>query len=98
MNVSQNSGELRKIASEIANIATTFSQATEALNTIIEKSIGESAGAGVQWYGPNAVAFLDNYKEKCPDEFTTAYNNIMSMSNNVESQAESWEKFESQGI
>ena len=98
MRVSQDSGQLREIVEEIRALAAQFKSYTDDITTVLEKQVGESEGAGVSWYGPNAVAFLDNYKQKCPNEFTIAYNNIVSLSNNLEEQANAWETFEQTGV
>ena len=98
MGVSQDSGQLREIVEEIRTLAAQFKSYTDSMTETLEKQIGESEGAGVSWYGPNAVAFLENYKQKCPAEFTTAYDNIVSLPNNLEEQANAWETFEQTGV
>ena len=97
MSVSQDSARLKKLAEAIEGYAATFKASTDTLNEIINKSFKESDGPGVQWYGPNALKTLEEYNDKCPAEFETAYDNIMSMAENLKSQAESWEAFENRG-
>lgn len=98
MGVSQDSGQLKEIASEIQNYANTFKEYTDGITEMMEKQLGETEGAGVSWYGPNAVAFLENYKQKCPNEFAMAYSNIVSLATNLEEQASAWEAFENTGV
>lgn len=98
MGVSQDSGRLREIATEIEDMANTFKGHTDFITDQLKESIGAEENEQTCWYGPNAAAFLENYDKKCPAEFELAYNNIISMAGNLESQAESWEKFEQTGV
>ena len=102
--VSQDSGKLREIAAEIKEYAEQFlgytggPGADDGITAVLNKQFGESEGPGVSWYGPNAVTFLSDYNAKCPDEFLAAYNNIISLANNLEEQAAAWETFENTGV
>ena len=96
MNVEQDSGALRNIAAEINGYATEIRNCTELINAAMKNRINASQGDSYFWYGPKAGEFVTDYKNKYPEKFDNAYNNIVSMANNLESQAETWERFESQ--
>ena len=58
----------------------------------MQNEIGSDAGhtAG---YGPQAEEFITSFNAK-EEDFTNAYNNMMSIANNLREQANSWDRFE----
>jgi hypothetical protein len=91
--VSQDSEALRKDADDILTFADNFKAQYEELFSEMEANLKADADESVAWWGPQAGAFLENFKAK-KDEFNKAYSNITSMSDNLTSQADAWDAFE----
>ena len=92
--VSQDSAELKLIAEEIRTVAKDFlTKKSEFFNEVYNE-VGEEENKQT-WYGPNASRFLTEF-DKTKDEFQKAYDNIVSLATNLDSQADSWERFESE--
>lgn len=96
LDVQQDSGQLRSIASEIEMWAKQLQQNTKLIEDAMNNRLGAEPSGAYFWHGPNAQKFLDDFNNKYPEKFKNAYDNIVSMATNLESQAERWESFESQ--
>lgn len=92
--VSQNSDELRAIATEIETSAGNFEAKYVDLFDSIARAITEAETPTAAWWGPNAVTFYGEISKKI-DEFRTAKQNITSMATNLREQADAWDAFES---
>ena len=88
----QDSGEMKNIAEEIRSNAAAFDRTRAQIFNALDYNIGEAESHNA-WYGPQAEAFYQNFKAK-EKEFVSAYNNIISIANNLESQAQGWDRFE----
>ena len=96
LNVEQDSAALRSIAEEIRGYAQAIQQDTNLINNAMNNRLGADQNDNYFWYGPNANAFLTDYNSKYPTKFDNAYSNIISLAENLESQAQQWETFEAQ--
>lgn len=91
--VSQDSGELKRIASEIEDAGDKFLREKNELYDEIKSRLTEEESGSSAWWGPLA----GNFKEKVlakEGDFDKAYKNITSMAHNLEEQANAWESFE----
>ena len=61
--------------------------------TSMKQVIGEEEDANKGWWGPKAAQFIENVEQKRP-EFTTAFNTINAMAQNLEDQVTAWDNFE----
>ena len=93
--VKQDSEALVRIADEIRELASNFLTEKENFFDDVHGQIGEDE-SHTTWYGPNAQNYISEF-DKTGDEFQKAYDNIMSMASNLESQANSWNAFENGG-
>ena len=96
LDVQQDSGQLRQIASEINNYAKQIQNSTKMIESAMNNRLGAAESESFFWYGPNAETFLKDFNDKYPEKFENAFKNITSMATNLESQAERWEAFDSQ--
>lgn len=90
--ITQDSAAIIKIGEDLVNEGNKFLQIVDELFTEMNNQIGADEGHQA-WYGPKAQVFIDNVNKKRTD-FDNAGKNIMSMGQNLESQGESWDKFE----
>lgn len=90
--VRQDSTALRNIAQTIETTAEEFKHEKEMLFEKMQNEIGNDPGH-VAWYGPQAEVFIQNFNAKEQD-FVNAYNNMISIANNLREQANSWDRFE----
>ncbi len=90
--VKQDSGELREIAGIIEAHASEFNTARDEMFQEMATQLTTEDESSA-WWGPQAMAFLQNFQAKEPD-FENAYNNIVSMAENLTEQAIAWENFE----
>jgi hypothetical protein len=90
--IKQDSEALMRIAEDIRDLATGFAQVRDTFFEVVHNQIGEDE-THTTWYGPNANKFITEF-DKTAEEFNKAYGNIISMANNLESQANAWNAFE----
>jgi len=90
--VSQDSEEMIRVAEDIRSLAENFLSEKNKFFDEVHSGIGEDE-TKVIWYGPNAGKFITEF-DKTEEEFQKAYDNIISMASNLESQANSWNAFE----
>ena len=90
--VKQDGEELIRIAEDIRELASDFLKEKNNFFDEVHREIGEDESKKT-WYGPNATSFITEF-DKTEEEFQKAYDNIMSMASNLESQANSWNAFE----
>jgi len=91
--VRQDGDELLAIASDIEAYADEFRNRGREIFDEMSTRLGLDETSNKAWWGPQAELFLNEFKKK-ETEFTNAYNNIVSMSENLRSQAEAWNTFE----
>lgn len=96
LNVEQDSASLRSIAEEIRGYAAKIHSDTGLIEAAMDNRLSEAPGDSFFWYGPKAGQFKTDFQAKYPEKFANAYNNIISMAENLESQAQQWETFEGQ--
>ena len=90
--VKQDSEQLIRIADDIRGLASEFLAEKNNFFDEVHNEIGEDESHKT-WSGPNASTFITEF-DKTEEEFQKAYDNIMSIASNLESQANSWNAFE----
>ena len=91
--VRQEGDELLKVVESLRNEADEFNKLVEEIYAEMEKRIGEREDTNKGWWGPKAAMFMTNVNDKRKD-FTTAYNTINLMAQNLEDQVTAWDQFE----
>lgn len=90
--INQDSEALLRIAEQIRELANNFLDEKKEFFNEVHNEIGEDESRKT-WYGPNAGRFVTEF-DKTGEEFEKAYQNIINMASNLESQANSWNAFE----
>lgn len=94
--VSQDSQAMKDLANEISNDANDFLARKNEIFDEMRTKLGAEETNTTIWWGPQAALFLENFEKK-EQVFDNAYKNIVSMANNLEAQANAWERFENNG-
>ena len=91
--VRQEGDELLKVVESLRSEADQFNKTVNDMYTSMKQVIGEEEDANKGWFGPKAAQFIKNVEQKRP-EFTTAFNTINAMAQNLEDQVTAWDNFE----